>query len=80
MTDSSNNSVEPAPRRKGANWIRTIFIVLLVAAGGLAIAWNAGAMRPKPKVAIITSNEDVYWDPLFDGAQTAARAISMPMS
>ena len=30
-------------------------------------------MRPKPKIVILTSTEDVYWDRLFQGGESAAK-------
>jgi ribose transport system substrate-binding protein len=75
MTESSESqslASPPAPR-KGVNWLRDLVIILILIAAGVAVAYNAGMFHPQPKIAIITSTEDVYWDRLFEGGETAAK-------
>jgi len=76
MTESSGGlqSIEPeATPRKGINWGRDLLLILMLVAAGAWIAWKAGVFHAKPKIAILTSTEDVYWDRLFLGGETAAR-------
>ena len=49
------------------HWL--FFILLLL--GAVAVLWGAGALRPKPRIHIVTSNQP-YWDLVIKGAEEAA--------
>src|SRR5689334_5364134 len=74
MTQSESEAVaaNPPPQRK-INWARDAIILVVLILVGAGIAWSNGAFRAKPKIAILTSTEDVYWDRLFLGGESAAR-------
>jgi ribose transport system substrate-binding protein len=81
MTDSPNLSdAAPGPPRKRINWVRDAIIVLTIAMVGVGMAWKAGALRSKTRIAIITSTQDVYWDRLFQGGESAARYFDAEVS
>ena len=65
----------PVKNQKRINWARDIILVLIVVGVGIGVAWKAGnsALRPKPKIAILSSTEDVYWDRLFQGGESAGK-------
>ena len=76
MADTSGHSPSVSATttpRKRVNWVRDVIVILVVAMVGVAFAWRSGAMRPKPKIVILTSTEDVYWDRLFQGGESAAK-------
>ena len=63
----------PAPRpRPRANPGRDLVIIFLLLVVAGIIAWHGGLFRPKPRIAVISSTDSVYWDPVFLGAQYAA--------
>src|SRR5688572_7724293 len=62
--DAAATPARPAPK---FHWL--FFLVLIIAAG--AILWTAGALRPEPRVVIVTSDQP-YWDLIIKGAQEAA--------
>lgn len=70
--DAVASSSTPAGRKNGS-WGRTIAVALLLVLIGIAAAWQMGAMHSRSKIAIFTSTEDVYWDRLFEGGQSAAK-------
>src|SRR5581483_4261874 len=70
-TTSDNSTATARPRAK-AHWGRDLALIVLVGLACLAIAWRSGAVHSKPKIAILTSTEDVYWDRLFQGADSGA--------
>ena len=58
----------PAPRsRPRANLGRDLVIILLLVAIAALVAWQAGLFRSKPRIAIISSTDSPYWDPVFAG-------------
>jgi ribose transport system substrate-binding protein len=61
--------------------MRHLLVVVVVAVvAAAAIAWMAGAFRAPPKVAIVTSTDDPYWDRVILGAQTAAKQFDVNLS
>ena len=67
MSDESN----PIPHRGRKLLVVVVAIAILIA---IAILLNLqGAFRRAPKVAIVTSSTDPYWDILEQGAKDAAR-------
>src|SRR4051812_39844109 len=63
------------PMRSGAS--RTSLIVvaivgLVVAGGAYVLGRSAGYLRPKQKLAIVTWNQDPFWDLVIMGAKDAA--------
>jgi ribose transport system substrate-binding protein len=51
-------------------------VILLLVIGAMA-AWQAGWLRPRPTVALVTNNDDPFWDPVIAGAQKAAAQANM---
>jgi ribose transport system substrate-binding protein len=79
--DSTTTTTQaPTDHPAGISKTRHFFVVLFVTlgiAGG--IAWIAGAFRPTPHFAIVTSTEDVYWNRVIDGARAAARQFDVKL-
>src|SRR4051794_35579220 len=69
----STSTLSATSPRGRTNWVRALIVVLVLAVAGFAFAWKAGAMRSRPKIAILTSTEDVYWDRLIQGGESAAK-------
>jgi ribose transport system substrate-binding protein len=63
----------PAPhhahRHHTARWLIVLLVVLI---GLLFIAYFAGLLQPRPKVALVTASEGPYWDLIIKGARSAA--------
>jgi ribose transport system substrate-binding protein len=66
-------AAEPArPKSSRAAFYISVIVLLLIGVGGL-LYLNRGAFLPLPKVALITSTEDSYWDLVLVGANDAAK-------
>ena len=77
MTDTQTNTTAARPHRPhAAFW--AIIVVLLVVIGGLL--WYGGVFRPRPKVALVTSSVNPYWDRVIDGAKAAAKMYDVELS
>ena len=80
MTTVSAPEAEPSQRprrpRFGSGSIVAIILVLLIAAIG---AWQAGWLKPRPTVALVTNNADPFWDPVIAGAQKAAAQTNLKL-
>jgi ribose transport system substrate-binding protein len=71
-TDASATPTTPRSRGRrqfSAGFLTAVVLVLLIGAAG---AWNAGFLRPRPTVALVTNGSDAFWDPVIQGAQDAA--------
>src|SRR5687767_3086325 len=76
VTTAADTSSTPAPaagerqqRRPAFSFISVLIIAVL---GGMLL-WYAGAFKGQPRVAIVTSGEGPYWDPVIAGAEDAAK-------
>ncbi|HYO10522.1 MAG TPA: substrate-binding domain-containing protein [Tepidisphaeraceae bacterium] len=64
----------------GGSTVRHFLIVFTVAVlAAVGIAWAAGAFRATPRVVLVTSTDDPYWDRVISGAQTAARQFNVEL-
>jgi ribose transport system substrate-binding protein len=61
------------PRVQPSHRALYTIIVLLLIVGGAAILYLNGAFRSRPKIAVVTSTEDSYWDLVQLGSTDAAR-------
>ena len=69
QADAPSTPSSPSrPRR-----IVTPFRVIIVLALFALLAWNLGLFKRTPRVAIITSGDSKYWDPVEAGADAAAK-------
>ncbi|MEO6435014.1 MAG: substrate-binding domain-containing protein [Tepidisphaeraceae bacterium] len=60
---------------------RRITIYLLIALIlAMLIGWQAGAFKPRPKVALVTASTGPYWDAIVNGAQDAAARYDLNLS
>jgi ribose transport system substrate-binding protein len=66
-SSSADSTTTPAKPRAKSHWL---FLFVLILATG-AILWSAGALRPKPRVVLVTSDQP-YWDLVIKGAKEAA--------
>jgi ribose transport system substrate-binding protein len=66
-----SSTAKPKPK---FHWL--FFALLILAAG--AILWSAGALKPKPRVVIVTSDQP-YWDLIIKGAQEAANQYDVKL-
>jgi ribose transport system substrate-binding protein len=73
MTTAATDVPDRSRSRKGlhfsAGFLTAVALLLLIGAVG---AWNAGWLRPRPTVALVTNGSDPFWDPVIQGAQDAA--------
>ena len=60
-----------APRGKGFLWAAVVVLLIVI---GICVytTMNADARPAKVKLALLTWNEDVFWEPLIRGAKDAA--------
>jgi ribose transport system substrate-binding protein len=57
-----------------------IAFVLLAAVVALGVLWSLGALRSKPRVALVTSGEGPYWDLVIAGANEAAKQYDVDLT
>jgi ribose transport system substrate-binding protein len=62
---------EPAPHAHRQRMFSPVSLLIIAVLAGL-LAWQAGMFRGKPDIAIVTSGDGPYWDPVIAGAQDAA--------
>jgi ribose transport system substrate-binding protein len=67
---AASSTPQPETRRKNGSGFHWGFFAMLILAGA-AILWGAGALRPEPRVILVTSDQP-YWDLIIKGAQEAA--------
>jgi ribose transport system substrate-binding protein len=57
-----------------------LFILAIPIVIAIAIAWRAGLFRPAPKIVIITSTSDPYWDRVILGAKAAGQHFDVDVT
>jgi ribose transport system substrate-binding protein len=72
----SSAAVAKRPRQRTFSPISLLIIAILSA----LLLWYAGVFRGDPQVAIVTSGDGPYWDPVVAGAQDAARAYDVKLN
>ena len=61
--------------------VRRILIYLLVAFILITLLlWQSGALRPQPKVALVTASSGPYWDQIVTGARDAANRYHVKLA
>src|SRR5580704_13317245 len=72
---------QPVRTRQRSNFI-LLFVVGIVSVGAtLAIAgWVTGYLKPKEKIAMITWNQDPYWDMVIRGAEDSAKGWNVDLT
>jgi ribose transport system substrate-binding protein len=69
------------PRPSGGFHVLPIVaIAAVLVLVGLAVAWKGNVLRPKPKLLLITSTENPYWDRVILGAQEAAKQVGAELT
>jgi ribose transport system substrate-binding protein len=70
-------AAEKQPPRHGAHFhvLPIVAIAAVLILVGLGVAWKGNVLRPKPKLLLITSTENPYWDRVILGAQEAAKQV-----
>jgi ribose transport system substrate-binding protein len=77
MTTEAAPPARPARRTS----VRRILIYLLVAfILILLLLWQTGALRPQPKVALVTASSGPYWDFIVQGARDAANRYHVKLA
>ncbi len=57
-----------------------VFVGLVAVLASIGVdGWIMGYFKPRPKVALITWNDDPYWDPVINGAQDAAASHGLDL-
>src|SRR5208337_13028 len=57
-----------------------LFVGLIVIGVTLGVAgWITGYLKPKEQIAIVTWNEDPYWDLVISGAEATAKARNLDL-
>ena len=69
-------SHEQRRSRFGAGSIAAVILLLVIGAIG---AWQAGWIKPRPTVALVTNNDDPFWDPVIAGAEKAAAQSNLKL-
>lgn len=69
QTDTPATPTSPSAPRRVVTPFRVIVVLALV---GL-LTWNLGLFKKTPRVAIITSGDSHYWDPVEAGAMQAGK-------
>jgi ribose transport system substrate-binding protein len=59
------------------NFLLILCIPIIIAA---IVAWRAGLFLPSPRIAIITSTSDAYWDRVIAGAKAAGRHFGVDVT
>src|SRR3954469_13444071 len=71
--DVSSGAPTSAPFRDRSRVARRVLIYLLAAFILITLfLWRSGALRPQPKVALVTASSGQYWDLISQGARDAA--------
>ena len=79
-TDPTTTAGRLGNRGGGEHKLRHFVIVFLVTLlVAIGIVWASGAFRPAPRVVLITSTEDPYWDRVIAGAQAAAQQFDVKL-
>ncbi|HUO09880.1 MAG TPA: substrate-binding domain-containing protein [Phycisphaerae bacterium] len=81
MSEQSSATVHtphPSNTSKELGLIIAFGIIAILLAAGVA-AWKLGYFQANPRVAIVTWNDDPYWDLVIDGAQAAAKAKNIDL-
>jgi len=73
MTTATSAVDVPARSPSRSRSFRRILIYLLIAFIAITfLLWRTGALRPPPKIAIVTASSGPYWDAIVQGARDAA--------
>ena len=78
-TTSAATPVRETRRGSGRSGLLALCVIGLVLLGG-ALAWSLGAFTPKLKVALVTSGDGPYWDPVIAGARQAADRLDLDLT
>ena len=74
-------SVETAPPRTHSPAARFLIVVLLIFIGATALLWYAGALTPRPRIALVTASDSgIYWEMLVRGAEDAAERYKVNLT
>ena len=69
--------VQPKRRRSfSAGFISAVVLALIV---GMIVAWQAGLLKPRPTIALVTNGSDAFWDPVIAGARDAAQLHNLKL-
>jgi ribose transport system substrate-binding protein len=70
-----------APPRTHSNLARFLIVVLLLFIATTALLWYTGALKPRPKIAIVTAQDTgVYWEMIVRGAEDAAERYKVNLA
>lgn len=75
---AATGASQPSTGPKIHRWV--IGFVLVAALVALGVLWSLGALRSKPRVALVTSGEGPYWDLVIAGANEAARQYDVDLT
>ena len=78
MSETLTN--QEAPRRARSRALVLLAIILPLVLIALGVAWKGNVMRPTPRVVLITSTGNPYWDRVIGGAEVAARQVGAELT
>jgi len=78
MTTAQSDPVTPVSREPQRKTGTRVWLLLLIAALA-AVVWYKFAYVPSPRVALITSGDGPYWDPVIAGAKEAAKDFDVKL-
>src|SRR3954452_3769144 len=68
------------PRRQARLGLLSVFGLVLLLTGVVAAGWIGGYFKPREKVALITWNQDPFWDLVIQGARDAASRYDLDLA
>lgn len=71
-TTTATADTVTATAPSGSRAARRLAVVLVLLIGATFVAYSAGVLKPRPKVALVTASQGPYWDLIVHGARTAA--------
>lgn len=80
MAAHDHPTPEPARSSSASHWRSFALILAVPILIAAAVAWQSQVFKPAPRVALITSTEEAYWDRVINGAQRGADLFEMKLT
>jgi len=79
MSETTDATNKPRQRRRSRVFLVPAIVAALILIA-LGVAWKGGALRRTPKLVLVTSTENPYWDRVIVGAQVAAKQVGAELT